>query len=303
MSKHILVSGATGSIGSVMIPRLQKKGYRISILSRSSSNPFDDVTLHQWDPKSGTLDDKALDGVDIVLNMAGAGIGDKKWTRERKKVILESRLHALETLKNAVERSASKPTQLLSISAVGYYGYDTGSILVKEGSRFGDDFLATVAKSWESKAAEFESLGLQVAILRLGIVLTPTGGALEKMEGPVKLGLGAALGRGDQYISWIHELDVSNLVDHVIKSELSGIYNAVSPSPETNKAFMKALAKAHGKPFFLPNVPGFVLKLILGQSASMVLGGNRVSSEKITNTGFGFEFDQLDDALQNLVKR
>ena len=169
-------------------------------------------------------------------------------------------------------------------------------------SRFGVDFLATVTNAWEAEVDEVEKLGIRTAKLRIGIVLSEKGGALKELTKPIKLGAGAGLGSGDQYMSWIHINDLSHMFVHAIESDgVSGIYNAVAPNPETNKELSRKAAKVLGKPFFLPNVPAFVMKLMLGEMASMVLGGSRVSCEKIQSTGFKFLYEELNPALKDLL--
>ncbi len=301
MSKNILITGGTGTLGSTISKYLADEGHSIRVLTRSApgNSPY---KMFQWDPGNGQLTEEALDGVNVIVNLAGESIADKKWTREQKNLILKSRVDAIKLIHDVVSKMEVKPEAFISASAVGYYGYDTGSILVKETSRFGDDFLATVAKEWEDSADAFTNIGVRVFKMRIGIVLSKKGGALAKMLPPVKLGIGAGIGRGDQYLSWIHEEDLAALINFAIKNQCEGTYNSVAPNPVTNREFMKSLARVLKKPFFLPNVPGFIMKLALGQRASMVLGGNRVSSEKLQDEGFVFTYPELDGALRKILK-
>lgn len=302
MNKNILITGGTGTLGKAISKHLSQQGNQIRVLTRGGTASIEGVEMITWNPDINHLPENALEGIDVIIHLAGAGIVDKKWTRERKKEILNTRVKTAELIYEHVAKMQRKPEAFITASAIGYYGYDTGSILVKETSRFGDDFVATVVKEWEAAADSFSNLGLRVTKFRFGIVLSRTGGALKTMLKPVKMGVGAGLGRGDQYISWVHENDVASLMDHAINHEVDGVFNAVSPNPVTNKEFMKTIAKTLKKPFFLPNVPGFAMKLALGEQASMVLGGNKVSSKKLENEGFKFAYPELDDALQNLLK-
>ncbi len=303
MSKIVLVTGGTGLVGTRLTSLLIEKGYQVRYLSRNPGK-VSEVESFSWDIDRQTIDEKALDGVDYIIHLAGAGVADKKWTIQRKKEILQSRTKSTEVLRSALANKDHQVKAFISASAVGYYGWDTGGVWKKEDSRFGDDFLATVTKSWEAEVDQVEKLGIRVAMLRIGIVLSDKGGALKELTKPIKWGAGAALGKGDQYMSWIHLDDLCKMFIHALENDtIQGIYNAVAPNPVTNKELSKLSAKVLGKPFFLPNVPGFVLKLALGEMASMVLGGNRVSSEKIQNDGFTFTYPEVEPALNDLLTK
>ena len=303
-NKKILITGGSGFIGKKISDRLQRNGYLVSILSRRGGN-FANVETFKWDLSSDLIEDGAFDEVYGIIHLAGAGIAEKKWSRQRKNEIMDSRIQSAKLLymKLSEMKEEDRPKFLISASGVGYYGYDTGSILVKETSRFGDDFLATVCKEWEAAADEFKNISMRVVKLRIGFVLSAFGGALPVMIRPVKFGVGAGLGRGDQYLSWIHIDDLARMFRMVVDNEeIEGVYNAVGPSPVTNRDMMKSIARILGKPFFLPNVPAFALKMLMGEMASMVTGGNKVSSEKIESQGFSFHYPQLQTALENLLK-
>lgn len=301
MSKNILITGGTGTIGKVICSALDKQGHSIRILTRNTLETESNYTYYIWNPEKDQIDENALENLDIIIHLAGAGIVEKKWKRERKNEIVSSRDRSARLIYDKLKSLDSKPEAFISASAIGYYGYDTGSILVKETSRFGDDFLANVVKKWEAAADVFETLGVRVVKFRMGVVLTNEGGALPMMAAPAKFGLGAGLGKGDQFISWIHIKDLTSLFQFAIENPVTGVYNAVSPQPVANKEFMKALSNTLNKPFFLPNVPSFLLKLKMGEMASMILGGNRVSAEKIQDEGFTFEYPELKSALENLL--
>ncbi|MEO1051456.1 MAG: TIGR01777 family oxidoreductase [Bacteroidota bacterium] len=303
MSKKILITGGSGLVGSRLTELLLGQGHEVRHLSRRSGDKGD-IKVFQWDIKKGTIQDGALDGVDAVIHLAGAGVADEKWTKERKKEILESRTKSTELLYDKIKELDNKPASFISASAIGYYGYDNGGQSQKEGSRFGDDFLATVTKRWEEEIDKIEELGLRVVKLRIGIVLATGGGAYVELSKPIKMGFGAPLGSGDQYMSWIHLEDLCNMFTTAMEDETyQGTYNAVAPNPVTNREMTKKIAKSLNKPCFLPAVPGFVLKLIVGEMASMLMGSNKVSSEKIQSAGFSFQFEQLEPALAQLAKQ
>lgn len=303
MMTKILITGGSGLVGTALTEQLISKGYEVVHLGRQQdTNPG--ITKYTWSPMKGEIDESAFDGVDYIVNLAGANLSEKRWTRERKNEIKKSRTKSTELIFDRLQQRNEKPKALVSASAIGYYGYDSGSIEKKEGSRFGDDFLATVVKEWEAEVDKFTDLNIRTVKLRMGLVLSKKGGALEKIAKPVKLGFGAALGRGDQYISWIHIEDLCGIIIKALEDQtLNGVYNAVSPNPVTNKEFTRQLALILKRPFFLPNVPGFLLKIMLGEMASLVLGGNKVSSEKIENSGFKFQYPDLTVALIDLIRQ
>lgn len=301
MPKTILITGGTGLIGSHLTKLLIDKGHKVRYLSRDpdQSGP---VPMYEWDVKEQTIDKRAIEGVDTIIHLAGAGIADEKWTKERKKVILKSRTESTKLLNKVLREEKHEVKSFISASAIGYYGYDTGGVEKKEDSRFGDDFLATVTKEWEAAVNELPG-DIRTVKIRIGIVFSAEGGALAEMIKPIKWYVGAPLGSGDQYMSWIHINDLCRIFAYATENDdLSGIYNAVAPNPATNKEVTKRAANKLEKPLFLPNVPGFVLKIMLGEMASMVLGGSRVSSEKIEKAGFEFNFPHLDAALNDLLK-
>jgi uncharacterized protein len=302
MSEKVLITGGTGLIGNHLIDILSGKGFDIEILSRAS-NELKGKKCWKWDVQQGFLDPDSILTADHIIHLAGSGLSDRKWTPERKKEILESRARSTDLLFNALSRGSHHVKTFISASAIGYYGWNTGTILVDEDRKKpGDDFIATVVKEWESSALKINTLGIRTVILRFGLVLTRKGGVLGKLMLPVKFGLSASLGSGEQYMSWVHIEDLCGIITEALNNtRMQGVFNAVSPEPVTNKKFMKTLARSLHKPAFLPNVPSIILKLLLGEMASMVLGGNNVSSKKIESTGFKFKYDKLELALKDLT--
>jgi uncharacterized protein len=295
--KNILITGGSGLIGQRITQILERKGYVVAWLSRSTQGQ----KSFQWDVKKKQLDQKAIEWADCIIHLAGAGVADKRWTDDRKKEILDSRTQSTQLLHDGIAQAENKPSAFISASAVGYYGFDTGTALIDESKNPGNDFLAQVVVAWEKEVKKIEELHLRTVILRIGIVLDAEGGALGQMLKPP---VAAPLGSGDQWMSWIHIEDLAKLfVFAVEKTTLQGIYNAVGPNPATNYQLTKEAAKAKGKPFVGIGVPGFGLKLILGEMAAMVLGGNRVSSQKIQKAGFEFDCPNLEGAVKEIFNK
>ncbi len=293
----ILITGASGLVGSALLPRLKELGFEINILSRKKKeSAYGQV--YEWDVESGSIENGAFDGVNIVIHLAGAAVADKKWTSLRKKEILESRTESTALLRRKIKDKGIYLKSFVSASAIGYYGFDTGDNLCNENSEKGNGFLADVVDAWEGEIFELSDYAERVVALRIGMVLSEHGGALPKLSMPFKLGVGSPIGSGKQYMSWIHLDDlVEMFLTSVEKKSFNGIYNAVAPTAHTNRAFSKVLAKTLSRPFFLPPVPAFMLKLILGEMSSIVLGGNKVSAQRIIDDGYVFKYGDLTDAL------
>lgn len=299
MKKKVLLAGGSGLVGKRLSQLLKNKGYEVSILSRSANGK---ESIIEWDVKNQILDPKKVENFDYIINLTGAGIVDKAWTDERKKEILDSRTQSTALITKAIQQNTKKPTSFVSASAVGIYGFVTGERIFKETDSPGNDFLAETCKLWEESTKEIKNMGIPTALIRIGIVLDKNGGALKEMAKPVKLGVGAALGTGKQYLPWIHIDDLCNLFIHAMENKLDGSFNAGAPNQVNNKTFTQVLAKVLKRPLFLPNVPAFVMKLILGTRALLVLEGSRVSPEKIQKTGFTFGYTELENALGEIYK-
>jgi hypothetical protein len=214
---------------------------------------------------------------------------------------MDSRVNSTRLLYKYLSGLTNKPEVFISASAVGIYGFDTKDNLMDEDSPAGSDFLSEVVKAWENEVDKIADLGIRVVKLRIGIVLAKDGGAYPKIAAPIKFGVGAALGSGDQFMSWIHIDDLCKMFLHAIGSiNMKGSFNAVASNPVTNREFTKVVAEELGRPLFLPNVPSFVLKLALGEMSNIVLGGNKVSNQKILNAGFNFQHDKLNTAIQEI---
>jgi hypothetical protein len=291
MSK-IAITGASGLIGSALVGDLRDKGHEVLRLVRRPVASADEV---QWDPKNESIDIAALAGVNAVINLAGAGVGDKRWTSSYKNEILNSRVSSTRTIAKAVEEL--KPDVFISASAIGWYG-ETGDRAVTETDRGGDDFLAGVCEQWEAAADLAPSV--RTVKIRTGVVLDPTGGALGKMLPLFKFGVGGKMGSGKQWWSWITLHDQIRSIQFLMDSDLSGPVNITAPNPATNSEFTAALARALHRPALLP-VPGIALKVALGGFSSELLGSKKVLPEVLNNAGFVFDYPHVAPALTALT--
>ena len=295
MSKKILITGASGLIGSQLTAMLQQKGYQVAHLGRSKKSGV--VPSFVWDVANRKIDLEALKGVSCIIHLAGAGVADKRWSDARKKEILDSRIQSTQLLIDTLKKTDHTVESFISASAIGYYGFTMEETVFHEESKPGTDFLAQVTKQWEDEVDKVSTLGIRTVKLRIGIVLSNKGGALVEMAKPVRFGVGAALGTGKQYMSWIHIDDLCNMfVKATEDANMQGAYNAVCDWV-TNKDFTKSVAQILKRPMLLPPVPAFAMKLLIGEMAAMIVNGSKVSSEKIRKTGFKFSFPDLKSAL------
>lgn len=292
MSRTIAITGASGLIGSALTSHLRDKGENVIKLVRREPRSKDEAF---WNPVDGKVDLDALEDVDSIVHLAGAGVGDKRWSAAYKSEILNSRLYGTTTIANAAEQLKVK--SLISSSAIGWYG-ETGNRAVTENDRGGDDFLAHVCLEWERAADAAPSV--RTVKIRTGLVLDPTGGALGRMMPLFRFGLGGKLGSGKQWWSWITLHDQVRAIDYLIDSDLSGPVNLTAPNPATNSEFTAALARALRRPALFP-VPGFALKVALGGFSTEILGSKRVLPERLNESGFIFDFPHLAPALAKLA--
>jgi len=292
LPQRIAITGASGLIGTALIGHLKSEGHTVQRLVRRPVVSADEI---QWDPAAGTVDLNALEGVDAVIHLAGANVGDKRWSKKYKAEILNSRLLGTTTIANAV--NVVKPQVFISSSAIGWYG-ETGNRAVTEEDRPGDDFLAAVCKEWE--AAADLATNTRTVKIRTGLVLDPTGGALGKMLPLFKFGLGGKLGNGKQWWSWITLHDQIRAICHLLEKPIEGAVNLTAPNPATNQEFTSALARALHRPALFP-VPGIALKVALGGFSSEILGSKKVMPEKLLESGFTFDYPHIAPALAKLV--
>ncbi|MFQ6610683.1 MAG: TIGR01777 family oxidoreductase, partial [Fidelibacterota bacterium] len=256
------------------------------------------------DQQSCTMDAHSLENIEILIHLSGANIGSHRWTKTRKQQILDSRIHTANAMFNILQNRKHKVHTMISMSAVGFYGSSDTDEVFTEVSPPGNDFLAMVCSKWEDAAFQFTQLGVRTVIFRSGVVLASGGGALNKMAFPFRFGLGAPLGTGLQFLPWIHIDDLCQIFLKAVREiEMSGVYNAVAPEHINNREFSKILSQVLNRPFWLPHIPGFALKWLLGEMSQMVLDGSRVSAGKLQNTGFNFKYPTLQSALTEIYTK
>lgn len=301
MATSVLITGASGLVGARLTGILIQKGYHVSHLGRSAKSGK--VPSYVWNVDRGEMDSSSLAGVDVIINLAGSGVAEKRWTKERKRNIRESRTGSCRLLLKTLKNTKHQVKTFIGASAIGYYGYNLHENVLAEDAPAGKDYLAGVVVDWEKASDQLESAGLRVVKIRIGIVLAKEGGALVEMAGPVKWGIGSPLASGKQMMSWIHLDDLCNIFVKAIEdSSFTGAYNAVAPQPVTNREMTKEIARTLHRPFFMPSVPAFVLKLMLGEMAEIVIHGAAISSGKIQKSGFVFQYPRLTEALKNIYQ-
>ncbi|RDC64365.1 TIGR01777 family oxidoreductase [Adhaeribacter pallidiroseus] len=299
MAGKILITGGTGLIGTRLSEMLIDLGYEVAHLSRNNGKQSHYQTF-KWDIENNYIEEKALTYTDYIINLAGAGVADGKWTDKRKHEIRDSRVHGTNLLIEQLKKTSHHVKGFISASAVGIYGNSGERLVAEESSSAENDFLADVCRDWETAANQARNLNIRTVIFRIGIVLSKEGGALPQLAKPIKLMVGAPLGSGRQYISWIHLDDMCRLLIAALEDhQFQGVYNAVAPHPVTNEEFTHQLAEVLHKPLTGLKVPAFGLKLMLGEMSETVLGGSRVSANKVLQTGFTYEYNYLEEALES----
>lgn len=295
----VLISGASGVIGSAVIPFLTTGGHRVIRLVRRPPEPGSDEVF--WDPASGVIRLEGIDRIDAVLHLAGENLDNGRWTPSRKKKILESRVKGTELIARAISTLDEPPGVMLCASAVGFYG-NRGGAMLSETDGPGDDFISSVCDRWEKAAAPAAKKGIRTAFLRIGVVLTPMGGALQKVLLPYRLGLGGRIGSGRQYISWISMEDVIGSIHHILThKEIAGPVNIVSPEPVTNRDYTGVLGRVLGRPTPL-TLPSFVIKAGFGQMGrEILLSSTRVMPDVLIKTGYGFVNSDLEMSLRHTL--
>ena len=298
----VLITGATGLVGQELVNLLLQNGHNVHYLSTSKSKLVTNTNYKgfYWNPKNAEIDTKALTGVEVIIHLAGANVA-KKWTTAYKEEIIESRVLSTQLLYKTLQKNSHQVKQIISASAVGIYPDSLTDIYHETDLDIDVSFLGNVVKQWENEVSQFEKLEIIVSKIRIGIVLAKNGGALQEMAKPIKYGVGAAFGSGEQYQSWIHVQDLVAIFQFVMENRLPGIYNGVAPYPVTNSELTKAIAKTLGKPLFLPNIPKFVMKLILGEMHQILFSSQHVSCRKLLDENFQFKFASLDKALNDLT--
>ncbi len=289
---NILVSGGTGFIGEKLVQLLISKGHVVRVLQRKSKDlPF------YWNLDKKEIDEKSFEDLDAIIHLAGAPIS-KPWTKKYKKELYESRIFTANFLYESCKKFSSFPKVFISASGVAFYGNDLTNKLLTEEDDFGIDFLSQLTVDWEKSANQFLDFGTRVSVLRTPIVLAEKGGILDVLKPIFKLGLGANIGNGKNYMSWIHLDDLISMYDFVLNNPVRGPVNAVADEVVNQNEFNKSLAKSLNKPFFVPNIPASIIKFVLGERSILVLCNGRISNEKIKKYGFTFRYNSLTDALK-----
>jgi len=291
------MTGGSGLIGKQLQKRLLEKNYEVVNLSRNPKSKNDFL----WNVNDGYIDEKVFENTSHIIHLAGAGIADKRWTTERKKELINSRVKSTNLLLKKIKEYQVPLKGFISASGIGYYGAITSDKIFTEEDNPENDFISKICVEWEKSVHQFQELKIPTTILRTGIVLSREGGALQKMNTPLFL---SALGSGNQFMPWIHIDDLCNLYIKAIEnSKFTGIFNAVAPEHQTNQSFTKTLGKVIKKSVLPMNAPSFVIKSTLGELAYILLNGSRVSSKKVEETGFKFQFQTLKNSLINLFSK
>jgi uncharacterized protein (TIGR01777 family) len=294
---RILITGASGLVGTRLTQLLLERGHEVSHLGRSKKSGR--VKSFEWDVNASSIEPDALQNIDGVVHLAGAGIADERWSKKRKREILESRTKSTALIVQKLNEGNNTVKALVSASAIGYYGMTLEATEFTEASEPGTGFLADVVTAWEHEADRL--VNKRLVKIRIGVVLSKNDGALTEIAKPVRLGFGAPLGTGNQYVSWIHLDDLCAMFVKAVEDEsMQGPYNATADAV-TNRELTKAIAKTLHRPLWLPAVPAFALKIFLGEMGDLVLYGSNVTSNKIRQAGFSFKFETLEKALNNLL--
>jgi uncharacterized protein len=303
MTQTVLITGGTGMIGKRLTELLQEKGYEVAYLSRKQES-IPNVKVYRWDVEKNWIDNNALINADYIIHLAGAGIADSRWTDKRKQEIIQSRTSTIELIARELQGRPYKVKAFVSASAIGFYGADTGDKRLTEQNASGSDFLAHVTRHWENASELISHVGIRTTKLRIGVVLSNKGGALPKIMMPIRWGVGAPLASGKQWMSWIHLDDLCRLFITALENEKwHGVYNAVAPTPVTNEELTRQIANVIHRPLWMPHIPAFTLRLLYGEMANVVLGGNYVVNQRISSeTNFTYQFNDVHQALADLAE-
>ena len=299
----VLITGATGLVGSALVAELRKAGTYVHYLTTRKDKIRDEVDYKgfYWDPSKNHVDQRCFEGVSAIVNLAGATIASR-WTPSYRNEIQQSRTDSLQTLKAGLSGLDSHQVEyLLSASAIGIYPSSLTELYTEESTAVDPGFLGQTVVKWEEAAKEFSAMGIPQGIVRIGLVLAGQGGALPEIARPVRMGVGAPLGSGQQWLSWIHLRDLAGMMRFCLEEHLEGVYNAVAPNPVTNQKLTREVATVLKRPLWLPKVPAWALRLVLGKMSQLLLASQRVSSEKIEAEGFDFEYKNVHRALADLL--
>jgi uncharacterized protein (TIGR01777 family) len=297
----ILITGATGLVGKNLIKKLLYKSYKINFLTtqKNKIESIEGCIGFYWNPYKGIIDLNAFYGVTHIINLAGESIS-KPWTKKYKIKLIQSRVLSSQIIYNSLVDLNHKVDCIISASAIGYYPGSEDLIFKESNIYKPDNFLQKIVNKWENSTNELEIHSKRLVTLRIGLVLSDKGGFLSKLVSPIKFGVGSSFGSGRQSQSWIHIEDLSNLILHSIDNNLNGVFNAVSPNPISQSELVKCLGKRLKRPVFLPNIPAIIVKIILGERSQLLLDSHNISSDKLIDSGFKFNFEKFDKAIADL---
>ncbi len=299
---RVLITGATGLIGNEIVKRCHESGIAVNYLTTNKlklSNK-DNYKGFYWNPNENEIDANSIKEVNAIIHLVGASIS-KRWTATHKKAILDSRIKTTALLYETLKSNSHNIAQIISASAIGRYPSSLTKYYTEDESEVSTSFLGTVVKEWETAVDAFSELDITVSKIRIGLVFSSKGGAFPQMVKPIKYGLGAMMGSGAQWMSWIHIDDLSSLFLHILNHHLKGVYNGVSPNPETNAILTKSIAKQIRRPLIFPNIPKMIMALVLGEMHMLLFESQRVSSKKVEDSGFRFKYYALQNALDQLL--
>ncbi|WP_417885691.1 TIGR01777 family oxidoreductase [Zunongwangia sp.] len=300
---RILITGATGLIGSKITDLCRKQNISVNYLTTSKEKIKNEENYRGflWNPDKKEIDVDAIKGVDAIINLVGESIA-QRWTKENKRAIIESRVESTNLLFDTLAKNPHQVSQIVSASAIGIYESSLQKLYTEDETIIDDSFVGEVVVKWEAAVDNFKDLGIKTSKIRIGLVMAENGGILDQLKQPVAYNVGAPLGSGKQWQSWIHITDLAQIFLFVLKEEIGGVFNGVAPNPVTNKELTKEVASQLNKPLWLPNVPSFILKAYFGEMARLLLSSQLVSSQKIEDHGYHFEYRRLNKALSDLLK-
>ena len=299
----ILITGATGLIGKKLTSDLLSKGYSVNYLTTRNSQikSSDKINGYYWNPEKEIIDLECFKNVDTIINLAGSNIA-KRWSRSNKLKILKSRTQSLNLLKDSILKNNLNIKKIISASAIGIYPSSFDRVYTENTNLISSSFLGKVVREWELAVNSFNDLKIEIAIVRIGLVLSKDAGILSKSLFPIKFGVGSFFGSGMQWQSWIHIQDISNIFCHILKNDLVGIFNGTSPNPITNKDFTIKLSKFLNRPLIFPNLPKWLMSLILGEMHIIIFESQNITCDRLNKTKFKFKFDDFDHAIADLLK-
>ena len=299
----ILITGATGLIGKKLTSDLLSEGYSVNYLTTRNSQikSSNKINGYYWNPEKEIIDLECFKDVDTIINLAGSNIA-KLWSRSNKLKILKSRTQSLNLLKDSILKNNLNIKKIISASAIGIYPSSFDRVYTENTNLISSSFLGKVVREWELAVNSFNDLKIEIAIVRIGLVLSKDGGILSKSLFPIKFGVGSFFGSGMQWQSWIHIQDISNIFCHILKNDLVGIFNGTSPNPITNKDFTIKLSKFLNRPLIFPNLPKWLMSLILGEMHIIIFESQNITCDRLNKTKFKFKFDDFDHAIADLLK-